>query len=141
MTEAAQSSADGLAGLAVEAFFYGFPLVFDVGEVTRFTREGIGEVPATPLNGFGHAQQLADPRTRFVSINNDTVYSIANVDVSGGPVRLDVPDAGRVTTCCSSSTLGPTISPTSDTVPRGPQPNRFGSSLPGGAETRPVARA
>ena len=28
-----------------------------------------------------------------MSINNDTVYSIANVDTSGGPVRLDVPDA------------------------------------------------
>src|SRR5262249_49132039 len=36
------------------------------------------------------------PETKFVSVNNDTVYSIANVDVSGGPVRLDVPDtAGR----------------------------------------------
>ena len=31
-----------------------------------------------------------------MSINNDTVYSIAQVDLSGGPVRLDVPDtAGR----------------------------------------------
>ena len=31
-----------------------------------------------------------------MSINNDTVYSIAQVDISGGPVRLDVPDtAGR----------------------------------------------
>ena len=31
-----------------------------------------------------------------MSVNNDTLYSIANVDTSGGPVRLDVPDsAGR----------------------------------------------
>ena len=28
-----------------------------------------------------------------MSINNDTVYSIAQLDVSGGPVRLRVPDA------------------------------------------------
>ena len=31
-----------------------------------------------------------------MSVNNDTVYSVAQLDVSGGPVRLDVPDsAGR----------------------------------------------
>jgi hypothetical protein len=36
------------------------------------------------------------PADRFVSINNDTIYSIAQVDVSGGPVLLPVPDtAGR----------------------------------------------
>ena len=29
-----------------------------------------------------------------MSINNDTVYSIAQLDLSGGPVRLRVPDAG-----------------------------------------------
>jgi hypothetical protein len=41
---------------------------------------------------FSHADRLAGPNEQFVSINNDTVYSIANVDVSGGPVRFDVPD-------------------------------------------------
>jgi hypothetical protein len=80
--------------LAAEAFIYGFPLVFDLEQVDRFTRRGIGEVPATPINRFGHASTLAGPETTFVSINNDTVYSMAQVDVSGGPVRLDVPDSG-----------------------------------------------
>ena len=84
------------AALAAEAFIYGFPLVFDVSEVRRFARSGIGGVPATPFNRFGHASALAGPEATFVSINNDTVYSIAQVDLSGGPVRLDVPDtAGR----------------------------------------------
>jgi hypothetical protein len=91
MTEA-QLAETELGTLAVEAFFYGFPLVFDLSEVRRFEREGIGAVPATPYNRFGHANRLAGPETKFVSVNNDTVYSIANVDVSGGPVRLDVPD-------------------------------------------------
>jgi hypothetical protein len=87
---------DERAGLAAEAFIYGFPLVFDLAEVGRFARTGIGDVPATPFNRFGHASQLAGPEAAFVSINNDTVYSIAQVDLSGGPVRLDVPDtAGR----------------------------------------------
>ena len=84
------------AALAAEAFIYGFPLVSDLGEVGRFTRTGIGGVPAAPFNRFGPASQLAGPEATFVSINNDTVYSIAQVDLSGGPVRLDVPDtAGR----------------------------------------------
>jgi hypothetical protein len=85
---------DDHAGLAAEAFLYGFPLVFDLREVDRFMRAGIGGVPATPFNRFGHAATLAGPQERFVSINNDTVYSIAQLDLSAGPVRLEVPDTG-----------------------------------------------
>jgi hypothetical protein len=85
---------DDQAALAAAAFVYGFPLVFDPQEVDRFTRHGIGGVPATPFNRFGHASTLAGPEARFVSINNDTVYSIAQLDLSAGPVRLEVPDTG-----------------------------------------------
>jgi len=98
MTETRRTDAAGadLASLAAEAFIYGFPLVFDLQEVARYTREGIGGVPATLMNEFGHASRLAGPETKFVSINNDTIYSIAMVDVSSGPVGLGVPDtAGR----------------------------------------------
>jgi hypothetical protein len=52
----------------------------------------MGSVPPAPFNTFAHATQLAGPQDTFVSINNDTVYSIAQLDVSG-PVRLKVPDA------------------------------------------------
>jgi hypothetical protein len=87
---------DDLTTLAAEAFLYGYPLVYDLGEVARISRHGLGDVPPTPLNAFGHARTLAGPDATFVSINNDTVYSIANIDASGGPVRFDVPDsAGR----------------------------------------------
>jgi hypothetical protein len=88
--------ADERAALAAEAFIYGFPLVFNLTQIDRFARSGVGEVPATPFSRFGHASKLAGPEATFVSINNDTVYSIAQLDLSGGPVRLDVPDtAGR----------------------------------------------
>jgi hypothetical protein len=87
---------DDLAALAAEAYNYGFPLIFDMQEVSRFTRDGMGSVSASPFNAFGHAPALAGPEDRFLSINNDTIYSIAQVDVSGGPVLLRVPDtAGR----------------------------------------------
>lgn len=82
-----------LEGLAAEAFIYGFPLVFDLQEVDRVGSKGMGSLPAAPFNTFAHATKLAGPDDPFVSVNNDTVYSIAQVDVSGGPVRLDVPDA------------------------------------------------
>jgi len=88
-----QTRLDELAELAAEAFIYGFPLVFDLQEVERFTRVGMGALAAAPLNVFSHATSLAGPKDTFVSINNDTIYSIANLDVSGGPVRLEVPEA------------------------------------------------
>ncbi len=79
--------------LAADAFIYGFPLVFDLEQVDRFTRAGMGALAPAPLNEFSHATALAGPQDTFVSINNDTIYSIAHVDTSGGPVRLEVPDA------------------------------------------------
>ncbi len=85
-----------LQALAAEAYVYGFPLLFDLQEVDRFRRAGMGSLAAAPFNEFSHAGKLAGPADTFVSINNDTVYSIAQIDVSGGPVRLQVPDsAGR----------------------------------------------
>ena len=84
---------DDLAALAAEAYVYGFALVADVSQVDRFTRKGIGALSPALFNAFSHATALAGPGDRFVSINNDTVYSIAQVDVGGGPVLLRVPDA------------------------------------------------
>jgi hypothetical protein len=84
---------DDLAALAAGAYIYGFPLVFDVQQVDRFTRTGLGATPAAAFNSFSHSPKLAGPQDRFVSINNDTIYSIAQVDVSGGPLLLRVPDA------------------------------------------------
>lgn len=85
---------DELAALAAEAYIYGFALVFNLTEVGRLTRQGMDSLPAVPFNSFSHASELAGPDDRFVSINNDTIYSMAPVDVSGGPVLLKVPDAG-----------------------------------------------
>jgi hypothetical protein len=83
---------DDLAALAAEAYVYGFPLIFDLHEVARCAYEGLGSLAPAPFNSFGHASKLAGPDERFVSVNNDTIYSIAQVDVSGGPVLLRVPD-------------------------------------------------
>jgi hypothetical protein len=85
---------DELAALATEAYIYGFPLIFDLQMVSG--QAELGMIAPAPFNSFSHASRLAGPDDRFVSINNDTIYSLAQVDVSGGPVLLRVPDtAGR----------------------------------------------
>ena len=69
--------------LVTEAFFYGFPLVFNLEQVERFVTTGIGTLPPAPFNAFSHATALAGPADTFVSVNNDTAYSIAHI----GPGR------------------------------------------------------
>lgn len=81
-----------LTALAAEAYVYGFPLVFDLSEVERFTQKGMGTLRPAPFNAFSHAAKLAGPADTFVSVNNDTIYSIAQLDVGDGPLLLEVPD-------------------------------------------------
>lgn len=48
------------------------------------------------LNGFRHTRQLLTPRNReVVSPNNDTLYDNAWLDLSKGPLLIDVPDMGE----------------------------------------------
>lgn len=78
----------------VVAYLYAFPLVFNLGEVHRSVTRGIGSMAQTPFNAIAHARTLAGADDDFVSINNDTLYSFAQIDLSSGPVRLHLPEAG-----------------------------------------------
>src|SRR5215475_5961264 len=75
---------DDLAALAAEAYGYGFALVFDLQQVGRFTREGMGSLAPAPANIFSHALKLAGPDDRFLSINNTPIPSTTLVDFSDG---------------------------------------------------------
>ena len=79
-----------------QVFVYGYPLVYGLQEMGAFVAGG-GKFPMqAPYNEFGHARTLADPEFAFVSPNNDTVYSVAVMDLRQGPLVLHVPDtAGR----------------------------------------------
>ncbi|MGW4650839.1 DUF1254 domain-containing protein [Kitasatospora sp. NPDC004289] len=81
-----------LERLAAEAYVYGFPLVFNLEQVERFTTKGMGSLPPAAFNSFSHAAKLAGPADTFVSVNNDTLYSIAQLDLGAGPALLRVPD-------------------------------------------------
>jgi hypothetical protein len=80
-----------LQTLAANAYVYGYPLVYDLTEVVGQTTSAVFST-ARPVNVFGHADKLALPADAFVSINNDTLYSIANCDVSREPLFLHLPD-------------------------------------------------
>ncbi|MFF2051113.1 DUF1254 domain-containing protein [Leifsonia sp. NPDC058194] len=80
---------------ATAAYFYYYPLVENLRQVQRYVTTGVGSNPAAPFNAFSHARKLAGPEDTFVTINNDTVYSMAQLDLSGGPLRLEVPDVGE----------------------------------------------
>jgi hypothetical protein len=78
--------------LAAEAYVYGYPLVYSLEEIGAFVA-GSDRFPMTaPFNEFGHARALADSEFKFVSPNNDTLYSIAMCDVREAPLVLRVPD-------------------------------------------------
>jgi hypothetical protein len=80
-----------LSTLAKDAYVYGYPLVADVSEALSMTTHPKVAVGA-PVNQFAHATELAGPGDQFVSINNDTLYSIAQCDVTREPLVLHVPD-------------------------------------------------
>lgn len=81
-----------LVDLAKKAYIYGFPFIFNTQQINRYVTEGIGATTRVPFNNFTHAPHLAVPADKFVSVNNDTIYSNAPIDVSAGPVVLNVPD-------------------------------------------------
>ncbi|QAY96273.1 phosphatidylserine decarboxylase [Methylovirgula ligni] len=85
---------DDLATLHL-AYRYGLPL-YDNARVTYL----VSQSPLNPLrvapNFFLHGRKLADYHSRLVTTpNTDTLYSVAIVDLTAGPVLLKVPEFGK----------------------------------------------
>lgn len=77
--------------LAKRAYVWGMPLV----EAALIRMRMAGPDGLAPLNRFAHKRALAGPEYRVgVGPNNDTVYSIAWLDLAGGPFVLESPDFG-----------------------------------------------
>lgn len=84
------------------AFVWGYPLVRAAQLRANLTRPVVPGDPAEavvargPLNAMAHARALATPHTRVgVAPNNDTLYSLAWLDLSAGPFVLEAPDFGK----------------------------------------------
>lgn len=78
----------------VDAYVFGYPLVVNVSSLQAIAEHGMGGVPAAGFNAFAHATSLATPGDGSVNASDDTVSSFAQLDLSGGPLLLHVPDTG-----------------------------------------------
>lgn len=85
--------------LGVQAYIFGFPYVYLPSLrwdwVTQPKPQG-NVTPYAPLNHFSHTRKLADASYRGGGApNQDTLYSMAWVDVTKEPVILSHPDMGN----------------------------------------------
>ena len=91
----ARADAPDQAASVDKAYEYGFP-IFEQARLVYLYSYFAGNPQRVPVNRFGHRRQLVDHTARTVTTpNNDTLYSSAVIDLSAGPVRLDVPDFGN----------------------------------------------
>ena len=80
--------------LATQAFVYAYPLEYCLREIAGIA-DNAGTLPVGgPWNELHHARELLGPETQFVSPNNDTLYTVAPLDLRSGPMLLDVPETG-----------------------------------------------
>jgi len=87
---------DSLVQVATRSYVYGYPLLYNLDEIDKVVtgRGTMFDHPA-PWNTFSPVRSLVDHTTQFVSPNNDTLYLIAPLDLSGGPIRLEVPETAN----------------------------------------------
>jgi hypothetical protein len=81
--------------VGTKAYTYGYPYVMT--QMTKNFMTNICEVDVkngkAPINQFLHASEFPDPQfTEIVRPNVDTLYSMAWIDLSKGPLILSVPD-------------------------------------------------
>jgi hypothetical protein len=83
--------------VATDAYVYGIPLMEFLRTAKEQTSVARPDAESdAPLNRFGSARRLATPSNHvIVQPNNDTLYTMAHVDLSGGPLVLHVPAAAR----------------------------------------------
>jgi len=81
----------------MQAFVYGFPYIYNA----QLRHDWVTDprdperVPYAAVNEFWHARRLLDATYRDGGCpNNDTLYSLAWLDLSDGPVVLSHPDMG-----------------------------------------------
>ena len=78
-----------------EAYLYAFA-VHDLARTRRHATQDPANPARVDVNALSHARRLLGPRDRWITMpNNDTLYTIAWLDLSAGPVRFAYPAMGR----------------------------------------------
>src|SRR5215813_3022056 len=89
-------TADEARTLARDAWVFGMPLVYVEKQIDALTHVTKPEGHFAPINQFAHYREFPDASNRtVVGINVDTLYSLAQLDLSNGPIVLSVPDMGN----------------------------------------------
>jgi hypothetical protein len=94
------SSSSGVSGLtaadakaiAQEGFVFGLPLVYTTLQADVMTNVPKPEGGLAPFNQFDHHRDFPDAKNnKIVGMNLDTLYSLANLDLTNEPMVLVVP--------------------------------------------------
>ena len=110
--------------IGVDAYLYLYPLVImDVTRRQSINSKGNGRGPVNQFHNYPTYPPATD--TSVVRTNYDTLYSIAYLDLSNGPVVVSPPDTAGAITCCRCSTCGRMCSPRPVGARREPQPGIF----------------
>ncbi|MCM3766179.1 DUF1254 domain-containing protein [Neobacillus niacini] len=86
--------------LALRAYIWGYPLISSAVMRLNLTQQvqsmAVCDVNAgAPLNHVGHGRSLFNPNSKGIGPNNDTLYSLAWLDLSQEPMVLETPKFGN----------------------------------------------
>ena len=86
-------SSDEARRIAEKTFLFGLPLVYMSVQAEVATSVEHPEGGKAPLNQFANFRDLPDASDRLmVGLNVDTLYSLASLDLSSGPIVMSVPE-------------------------------------------------
>ncbi len=81
-----------ITAIAKEAFIYGYPIVDNHNVIHQYVLDKQSKEYKAPFNQVGHNLSVATPKdTAIVSMNVDTPYSFAWLDLRAEPVVLTIP--------------------------------------------------
>jgi hypothetical protein len=86
------SSSEQISAIAKEAFIYGYPIVDNHNVIHKYVLDRGNKEYKAPFNQIGHNRNVASPEDKaVVSMNVDTPYSFAWLDLRAEPVVLSIP--------------------------------------------------
>jgi hypothetical protein len=81
-----------ISAIAKDAFIYGYPIVDNYNVIYKYVLNKQSKEYKAPFNQVGHNRNIATPAdTAIVSMNVDTPYSFAWLDLRAEPVVLTIP--------------------------------------------------
>jgi hypothetical protein len=83
---------ENISAIAKEAFIYGYPIIDNHNIIHQYVLDKSAKEYKAPFNQVGHNRSVATPDdTAIVSMNVDTPYSFAWLDLRAEPVVLTIP--------------------------------------------------